>query len=272
MPTVTRPDVAATASRWVRDLLAGWTGEATVLHSGPDAVYLHVGRDVMAVLSRHAVQVPCGLRTTLATTGRLTQDLSPPAPGSLVRIERQRLHFPGADVHVGRTVSHSAPMIDTTEAPVMTARLAGSLDPAVSRVRAELPDHLLQALATGDRSAVAGLLGRGSGLTPLGDDVLCGWLATMVAASHPCAGPVAEEILALSDQRTTALSATLLRRAARAEVVPEFTHLVRTLAHGSGPPGRAVQDLSRLGHTSGLGLVLGLSLALDHLASRSSCS
>lgn len=272
MPTVTRADLAAAAPLWVRELLEGWTGDAPVLHSGPDAIYLQIDQDVVAVLSRLAVQVPCGLRTTLATTGHLTPDLRPPAAGTRVAIDNQRLRFAGADVHVARTVSHAAPTIDPACAPGMAARLADALPPAMSRVRAELPDDLLQSLATADPRAVAGLLGRGSGLTPLGDDVLCGWLATMVAASHPCSTPVAEETLALADQRTTALSATLLRRAASAEVVPQFTHLVHTLTNGSGTPDRAVQELARVGHTSGLGLVLGLSFALDHLASRSSCS
>lgn len=272
MLTVTRSDHAAAAPRWVRDLLAGWVGEATVLHSGPDAVYLQVDRDVVGVLSRHAVQVPCALRTALSTTGHLTPDLRTPAPGTRVAIDNQRLHFAGADVHVGRTVSHAAPTVDPACAPAMAARLGGALDPAVRRVRAELPADPLQALATADPRAVHGLLGRGSGLTPLGDDVVCGWLATVVAASHPCATLITEEVLAVAEQRTTALSATLLRRAAHGEVVPQFAQLLHTLTYGSGPPDRAVQELTRIGHTSGLGLVLGLSFALDHLASRSSCS
>lgn len=271
-PTVASADVAAAAPPWVRDLLAEWAGQATVLHSGPDAVYLQLGQDVLAVLSRHAIHVPCGLRTTLETTDHLTPELRHPAPGTQVPVDGQRLHFTGADVHIGRTVSHATPAVDPADTSDMAPRLRAALTPLSERIRGELPDSHLRALGSCDPHAPDGLLGRGSGLTPLGDDVLCGWLATMVAASHPGAQGVADQVLTLADQRTTALSATLLGRAVHGQVIPQFAHLINALTHGSGTPESAVQDLARVGHTSGLGMALGLSLALDHLASRSSCS
>lgn len=243
-----------------------------MIHSGPDAVYVRVRREVVAVLSRHAVALPCALATALADTADLSPDGRPPAPGTRVEVGPERLCFPGADVRVVRTTSHASPAIDPADAGTMADRLAGALDGAIPSARAELPPEGLQALAAADPGAVDVLLGLGSGLTPLGDDVLCGWLATMVAAARPGAAPVAERALTLADERTTALSATLLRRAAHAEVVPQFAHLVRALAGRPDTVARAVHDLTRIGHTSGLGLALGLTLALDHLGSRSTCS
>ena len=77
------------------------------------------------------------------------------------------------------------------------------------------------------------LVGRGDGLTPLGDDVLCGWLAARARRvarptrrrRGPCAAP----------RRTTLLSATLLDCALHGEVLPEFAAYVAVARH----PGRA---------------------------------
>lgn len=119
--------VAAAAPSWIRDLLTDGTTDALVAHSGPDAVYLHVGQqpgdDVVAVLSRHAIAVPCALRTQLSSTRELTLDREPPAPGTWAAISHGHLHFTGASVHIGRTVSYTSPAIDPTLAPLMSRRL-----------------------------------------------------------------------------------------------------------------------------------------------------
>lgn len=269
MTTVTRTEVAGAAPRWARDLLGQEQGPARVLHSGPEAVYLQVGSEVLAVLSRHAVLVPCGVRTALVSTEELTRDHRPPAPGSLVASTRAGFRFDGAEVVVARTTSHALPAVDPAAVPRMAAQLAGALDPTIGQAREELPEQGLRALATAQPLAVDALLGCGSGLTPLGDDVLCGWLATVVAARQPGSAPLRQRSLALADERTTALSATLLRRAAHAEVIPEFADLVDALARRPERVAAAVHDLTRIGHTSGSGMALGLALALDHLGSRS---
>lgn len=272
MSTVTRADLAAAAPLWVRDLLADRTGEATVVHTGLDALYLAFDADVIAVTARTAIQVPCALRTTMATTAHLTPSAFPPPPGTRVRVDDRGLHFSGATVHIGRIVDTTAPPIDPVTVPAMAKRLATAGGPGQQRVRAELPHNALRSLGAADPGAAIALLGRGSGLTPVGDDVLCGWLAALAAASHPGAEPVAKQILALADRRTTALSATLLRRSIRAEVVPQFGRLLTALAHPCDDPSDALRSVTHIGHTSGEGLVLGLALALDYLAPRSTCS
>lgn len=272
MSTVTRVDLAAAAPRWVRDLLAGSSGEATVVHAGIDALYLAAGRDVLAVTTRAAVQVPCALRTTLTATADLSASGEVPPAGTPVAIGARGLRFGGATVRIARTIDASAPRIDPATVPVMAERLSAALGPGHPRHRTELPQAGLRLLEAAEPDAALALLGRGSGLTPVGDDVLCGWLATMVAASYPGVGPVAERVVDLADQRTTALSATLLRRSVHAEVVPQFGQLLSVLANSATDPAESLASVTRIGHTSGDGLVLGLSLALDHLAPRSSCS
>ena len=102
---------------------------------------------------------------------------------------------------------------------------------------------------------VAALVGRGDGLTPYGDDVLCGWLAVARAAGLET--PEVDAAVRALAPTTTLLSATLLDCAMAGEAVPEF---VAWLA-GTGP----LEAVERIGHSSGRGLVEGARLALSGL-------
>jgi len=105
------------------------------------------------------------------------------------------------------------------------------------------------------------LVGRGGGLTPLGDDVLCGWLALHRAAGR--ATLVMDAAVRALLPRTTLLSATLLECALHGEVLPEFAAYVAELG-GPHEPDRAAA-LAAVGHTSGAGLLYGALLALAEL-------
>jgi Protein of unknown function (DUF2877) len=93
------------------------------------------------------------------------------------------------------------------------------------------------------------LAGRGPGLTPLGDDILVGYIAAATLA-----GKDASELAERSAPRTTALSGTLIRLAARGHL-PEVAH--RLLEDGDPEP------LLDFGSTSGKGIALGLALRGD---------
>ena len=94
------------------------------------------------------------------------------------------------------------------------------------------------------------LAGRGPGLTPAGDDILCGYVAGLFLFHDR--REEAAEIARRAAARTTRLSATLLRHAAIGEL-PEPAHAF--LATGDSRP------LAAFGHSSGLCLRLGLTLA-----------
>ena len=92
--------------------------------------------------------------------------------------------------------------------------------------------------------------GRGDGLTPAGDDLIAGYAAGLVLFHGRCED--AWRIAGTAAARTTSLSATLLRHAARGEV-PEPAHAL--LERGDPEPLRC------FGHSSGRALMLGLALA-----------
>jgi hypothetical protein len=112
---------------------------------------------------------------------------------------------------------------------------------------------------------VARLLGRGPGLTPLGDDILAGALATLVALGSPATGRLAAVVLARASDRTTFVSFALLHHAARGESVPELAALLVAARNGDRQRLSAALDrLLGIGHTSGAGLASGVLAGLDH--------
>ena len=117
---------------------------------------------------------------------------------------------------------------------------------------------LMDALASCDPGGVGGavreLLGRGAGLTPEGDDVATGAAAAVVAFAAPL-GLSSPELLAAFDppdlsNRTTKLSATLLRLAIAGEVAEPLGTI---LDLGASPERvvHATELLRRLGHSTG---------------------
>jgi hypothetical protein len=112
--------------------------------------------------------------------------------------------------------------------------------------------------APGPAPDAASLAGLGPGLTPAGDDLIVGYVAGLQLLHGR-----SEQAAALAEaaaRRTTSLSATLLRHAARGEL-PEAAHeyLDRGLEAG----------LLAWGQTSGRMLLAGLRLAGARRASRS---
>jgi uncharacterized protein DUF2877 len=92
------------------------------------------------------------------------------------------------------------------------------------------------------------LAGRGPGLTPLGDDILIGYLAA--AALHEHSEGVTT-LAAETARETTTLSATLIRLAAGG-ALPEAAH--QLLIDGDPEP------LLHFGASSGMGIAFGLAL------------
>jgi hypothetical protein len=246
--------LSGTASRWVHEQLAGPDREARTVHVGADAVYLDLDGSCLGVLSAHATAVPCGIKTLAPA---LT---APVGVGDTLLVGSGRIEWGVAEVRVGRVVDHGVPPLDAATAYWAREHLAPP-------VLCELPPGALALLRSGDPASVPALLGLGGGLTPLGDDVLAGWVAAMTAAGHDGRHAVADEVPRLAPARTTLLSATLLGCAARGDVLPEYAALVAGLRRRDHL--RALERIAAVGHTSGRGMLLGLVLALDEISQSS---
>ncbi len=237
------------AGALLRHRLRTSPGEGVVLHAGAHAVYARVGGHVVGVTSRHATHVPAAIRTSLTR-------LPATRVGDPAVVRDGALRVAGLRVSVSRVVATGVPDLPD---PTAAARLLAAHLPDLRDSRDRLPTAALAALAAGDPGAVPRLLGLGDGLTPLGDDVLTGWLVATRAAGGDVE-PVAGAVTRLSD-RTTALSAALLADAAAGECLPELRRLLLALRAGRGVASAAAA-VAAVGHTSGSGLLLGVHLAL----------
>ena len=216
----------------IRDAIAGGPVEATVLGRFPASLYVAVPRafGVLAILSPAAVRLPCGVQV----------------------LDRQ---LPVGDVVVGDgTVRVGSVVIRAGR--VVSARVARR---PVPRQLAEVQ----RVVAPVDIDA--GLLGRGPGLTPSGDDVLAGYLvgATAYGSTDQAADDVRRLVESQAAQCTTTLSAALLRHAAAGETIPQVSGLLDALGGSEGRHSldRALADLYAVGHTSGAALASGVVAA-----------
>jgi hypothetical protein len=247
--------------RVARHLREAPDGPVRILHRVPTALYVEVAGRCVGVVAPAAAQVPCALRISGSVSD--SRVLAQPAENPYV--VRGTLYLTDDPLVVGRFVDVRVPRIDPDRFLRRAASPAAgpAAPPRPARAGLAAYQDLPPAI---DAGVVRRLVGHGGGLTPLGDDVLCGWLAVLHAT-----GRLTEEIASLvhaAMARTTVLSATLLDCALHGEVLPEFAAYVSALADGPGTPGvdAATRALTAIGHTSGAGLWFGATHALSTLA------
>ena len=151
------------------------------------------------------------------------------------------------------------------------ASLVRTARPETGGSRAEELGRLLAAVARRSSAeageAVRGLLGRGPGLTPEGDDLIAGCAATLRGIGAAVCGVYGSrewrDSLLPCDRahRTTAISCTLLELAVAGDVAQPLG----TLLDLSASPARvapAVAQLLRLGHSTGRAYVAAVAATL----------
>ena len=274
--------------------------DGTVLGAGATAAWVDVGGFVVAVTTREVPLLPnavalgvgsgallrpglaAGTRARLAPgrvdLGALQVTWDPAAPPSwdpTVRVPRAA----GPEAIAGRAAalrgavgavdSHGKSPPERATLPLRGPQqpgvgVNGALDPLFQAVRGRDP-----ALAAG---AARGLLGRGPGLTPEGDDLLAAVAGTL-AVLGPAAGwdrPVLAGFLAAlvepARERTTALSATLLELAAQGRLAEPAGRLLDLSPDGEAAWPAALARLERLGHGSGRAYAAGIAATTGLLA------
>ena len=259
-------------------------------------VYVELGAHdrVLALLASDALHLPIGLRLAVPSAA-LSWGVE---PGDEVVVGAGRVLLPAHEIVAARLARPSRVRATSwLPTPADAARLP---DPGVL---GDLTRDLTTTALAGRPldAAVRGLVGAGRGLTPSGDDALCGVLLALASVEHPDA---ARALAALRAQlvpalgRTTSLSAALVAAAASGYAVPDVVRLVTLLAGaGAGRPGRAwprqaagagrrrcrairsvdprpdrtaydlaLEGVLAIGHTSGRDLLSGVSGALLALA------
>lgn len=238
---VARPSVVrAAVSTLSTPLLSGPPRPATVIAATRFGCYLHIagrGQEILPVLTRDALVLPTAL-------------LIPAASADLhIRWE------PDDDVIVGE---------GRLVGPGLIVEAVRSFRP--SRVR-RVPHPGLRNLAIARFPWRLDSIGLGPGLTPEADDELTGALLVGFAAGVPLPDLTAHL------HRTTAISAALLRSAAKGYAVPAVARYVDALLEPreSAPPDHDStidalrEQVAAIGHTSGPALLRGIHWAASLL-------
>ena len=278
------PVLSGSACTAVRSLVEGAPRAGTVVAVGGRAAYLRVGADVLSVLTARAARLPCGV--VLAPGASLPASL---AAGQRVLIGNGALSWDDgtADWQV-RPLRWWAPAV--VQPGARSAAGSDRLRGLLSNAPAGGPQPwLVEALDTAARSLAGGrpedaatacleVIGRGRGSTPSGDDAVAGLLLAArallpvdgVGEGHGPArqlSALAERVAAAAPDRTTAVSAALLRHAAAGRAVGTVVEAVDVLVDRSPDPhpDDVLRRLLALGHGSGVDTATGLLAAADHL-------
>ncbi|OFE14799.1 hypothetical protein BA895_08980 [Humibacillus sp. DSM 29435] len=277
------PLVVASWPAAVSPLVAAWIDGPPrgrrVLSAFATCLYVELGSHdrVMAVHTPDAVQLPIGVR--LSGPVRLNDLVH---AGDVVTVGGGRVQLPGADV-VG--VRRSRPVrvgLGGGTAPSAWRSLGLALPGAGLRDDLDGLDdvatRLCVAALTGRpvQAGVGRLVGAGRGLTPSGDDLLCGILLSLRAFERPPHGAHSALKRAVLSRlhRTTSISAALISAATQGWAAPDIVRLLGLLA-GSVPPRPtelcAVWNRAQcIGHTSGADLLAGITATVTALTSLAS--
>jgi hypothetical protein len=232
------------ASTLLRPVLTGSDTRGRVIAVLGRCVYAAVSGELVAVEAARGHRLPCSV---LLADGIERGAFASVRPGDPTTAGGGRLRLGALQVAVRRWWRPAAPC---DAVPVLPRRdLTGTpRDPGW------------------DRLALS-LLGLGPGLTPAGDDLLCGLLVGL-AGRPDLRDPLAAAVLSHAARRTTFLSAELLRHAAAGLAAPAVVAVADALAgHGDDAAlARCLPRLLALGHTSGRALAQGLLLAAGTVA------
>jgi Protein of unknown function (DUF2877) len=252
-------------------VLAGPPRTARVVAATRAAAYVDLGADhgsagrLVAILTPAATRVPAGVLPAVDALP-LVASLR---PGDEVRLGSGALVAGGVRLVPARWWDSRVPRLPC---PAQAVTPPDPHLPALPDAVGPAARALAQALAgraseRGVRSAVSRLVGLGPGLTPAGDDVLAGALVALSAAGDlPRRTALAGAVRPLLG-RTSTLSASYLRHAAEGRAMPELARFLAAVAGGRAV-GAVVEDLLRVGASSGVALASGAVLGLRAAAGR----
>jgi hypothetical protein len=303
----------------VAHTVAGRVRRATVLAVFPTSLYLRLGRheDVLAVLTRHAVDLPIGVRLAVSADELDRGGGWRARPGDHAVVGAGRIALADVAVVVARTRAaavHRLPIeLAAPSAPLPIENTLPAIENTLPAIENTLPafestfpaiestfpafestfpafestfpafentpwdndllaasrDVALQALLVREATpAAARLVGAGRGLTPSGDDALCGILLTLRALGHMDAHAAVVTPVRARLGTTTSISAALLAAAVDGWAAPPVVRVLVRLARDPrrnplDPEDLDVRAVLAIGHTSGADLLTGVVATLD---------
>lgn len=244
---------------------------ATVLAVHPLALYLSVDHSwpdpgLLPVVAPSGLRLPNAvvLGAPLSQVGWGVQ------PGDRISVGDGEVRLPGATI---RRTRFWRPVRVPTADQLPGVGVTGVLGRLASPHWAVPARHLATTAVRGGALAedVRHTVGAGQGLTPSGDDVLCGLLLALRLAG---ADEARRRLWSAVHPRlgsTSTVSAALLTEAADGYAVPAVIRLASALVGGrehEPEVGAAAQEVRAIGHTSGADLLAGLAGGLAVVGER----
>jgi hypothetical protein len=256
--------VAAPATSWPAAgsersafLLERTPGPATVLAVFPSALYLGLDRDLLPVVAPGGLRLP----TALALAAPLRPVGWGVQPSDVVTVGGGEVVLPGVRV---RAVREWRPRRMAVAPGASAAHLPCGSPSTWRDAAAELAGRVVGGGPL--RALVRRLVGAGPGLTPSGDDVLCGVLLGLRLLGRARSLPRLWDAVGPRLPATTTVSAALLSEAVQGYAVPPVIDLGQALAADDAVGVRdAAARVLAVGHTSGADLLAGLTGCLDAL-------
>ncbi len=256
-PSPRRAAVPVAVSSLSAGLVDGPPTVGTVVAAYRFGLYLDVAGDVLPVVTWDAVPVPTALRLS-GRSGPLVWGV---APGDRVVVGLRRVVLPRLDLVAARTWRPARVARASARGwggQELTGATLGDAVPATGWLADGIRDAVL---ARDPLPHVRGLVGRGRGLTPSGDDALAG--ALLVGHALGSDGRLATAVRSRLCA-TTAVSCSLLRAATDGYAARQVVTLVDAVLAGDAPTVRvALPPVLDMGHSSGHDLVTGIRAALD---------
>jgi hypothetical protein len=255
--------VSAAASQGIASLLEGPPQQAISLGSSTHMAWFGIGDEVVVLGDGDAVRFPNAVIIAGAS-----------APDVLAAVGTDAVLGDGG-VAVGSHLVNVARWWDPHPALAATApdvvRLF--LSAAATLVPPVEAETLATALSAGDPEAIvatsAQYIGRGTGLTPAGDDLLIGAFGAygLIGEALHTGGPsrvIAATAPALEEllEMTAAFSAALVRHALAGRVAAPVAQVLRALV-GRTPLDDSIEALLAVGHTSGRSLAQGVLIGAE---------
>ena len=248
--------LAAAASVALQQLLAGPRQPGTLLGVSEHAAWIGVGGEVVVLSDRRAVRLPNAIELAEDDVGRwINEDDAAYIGDGSITIGRLTA--------VARRWFDPRPVLGSCRNETLERNLA-ALD---KRVDVTANPGLLEAFSLRVPKRMlhraTKLLGSGEGLTPEGDDLIAGAVASHLLLAGALGRDTAyleaftRPLNELSRTRTTSFSASLIRHASVGRVSAPFARLLEALT-GRGSLISATEELLAVGHTSGPALVGGI--------------
>jgi len=246
--------------------IIGGRGEGHVLAVFRSAVYLCLPRGLLVLVDGLSEPGPLHAHVDADADA-----LSRFAVGDPVRAACGDLWIAGVDIGGAADIWRAPPLPPPADLATAATTLRGVVDHApdldLAGGAGPATGDLLSATLHGRglEAAAAGLVGRGAGLTPAGDDVLAGLLLVARSAAGP---PEQARLVRIARGAAThEVSRAYLASAARGRSLAAVHELIDAGAAGEAGRARAARArLARIGHSSGLDLAYGVLVGSSNFA------